>query len=72
MQIPEGDFKNQIQTLSQQPGMGYLNDLAARTDVDWQRVKLANDQWSYSQSVLTPAGAARVLAWWGRPLLLPP
>jgi hypothetical protein len=27
--IPEGDFKNQIQTLSQQPGMGYLNDLAA-------------------------------------------
>jgi filamentous hemagglutinin len=58
VQIPEGNFKNQIQTLSQQPGMGYLNDLAARTDVNWQAVKLANDQWNYSQSGLTPAGAA--------------
>jgi filamentous hemagglutinin len=38
--------------------MGYLNDLTARTDVDWQRVKLANDQWNYSQEGLTPAGAA--------------
>lgn len=38
--------------------MGYLNDLTARTNVNWQRVKLAHDQWSYSQSGLTPAGAA--------------
>ena len=60
VQIPEGDFKTQVQTLSQQPGMGYLNDLAARKDVDWQRVKLANDQWNYSQSGLTPAGAALI------------
>ena len=58
VQIPEGNFKSQIQTLSQQPGMGYLNDLAARKDVNWQAVKLANDQWNYSQSGLTPAGAA--------------
>ena len=58
VQIPDGNFKNQIQTLSQQPGMGYLNDLAARKDVNWQAVKLANDQWNYSQSGLTPAGAA--------------
>lgn len=35
-QIPAGEFKTQIQTLSQQPGMGYLNDLAARSDVNWQ------------------------------------
>jgi filamentous hemagglutinin family protein len=60
VQIPEGNFKNQIQTLSQQPGMGYLNDLAARKDVNWQAVKLANDQWNYSQSGLTPAGAALI------------
>ena len=60
MQLPDGNFKSQIQTLSQQPGMGYLNDLAARKDVNWQAVKLANDQWNYSQSGLTPAGAALI------------
>ena len=35
-QIPAGEFKTQIQTLAQQPGMGYLNDLAVRSDVNWQ------------------------------------
>jgi hypothetical protein len=58
VQVPDGDFKSQIQSLSSQPGMGYLNDLAARKDVNWQAVKLAHDQWNYSQSGLTPAGAA--------------
>jgi filamentous hemagglutinin len=58
VQIPDGDFKSQIQTLSAQPGMAYLNDLAARKDVNWEPVKLAHDEWSYSQSGLTPAGAA--------------
>ena len=58
VQIPDGDFKAQIATLSAQPGMGYLNDLTARTDVNWQPVKLAHDQWSYSQEGLTPAVAA--------------
>jgi filamentous hemagglutinin len=58
VQIPEGDFKSQITNLSAQPGMGYLNDLVARKDVNWQAVKLANDQWNYSQSGLTPVGAA--------------
>jgi hypothetical protein len=60
VQIPDGDFKAQIATLSAQPGMGYLNDLTARTDVNWQPVKLAHDQWSYSQEGLTPAGAALI------------
>ena len=58
VQITKGDFKSQINTLSQQPGMGYLNELAARKDVNWQPVKLAYDQWNYQQSGLTPAGAA--------------
>jgi filamentous hemagglutinin len=58
VQIPDGELKGRIQSLSAQPGMGYLNDLAARKDVNWQAVKLAHDQWSYSQSGLTPAGAA--------------
>ncbi len=60
VQIPDGNFKSQIQTLSTQPGMSYLNDLAARKDVNWQPVKLAYDTWNYQQSGLTPAGAALV------------
>jgi large exoprotein involved in heme utilization and adhesion len=66
VQIPEGDFRSQIATLSQQPGMGYLNELAARSDVNWQPVKLAHDKWDYKQEGLTPAGAALVavaVAW---------
>jgi filamentous hemagglutinin len=56
VQIAEGDFKSQINTLGAQPGMGYLNDLAARKDVNWQPVKLAFEQWNYKQEGLTPAG----------------
>lgn len=65
-QIPTGDFKTQIQILSQQPGMGYLADLSVRNDVNWQPVKLAYDQWSYKQDGLTQAGAlllAVAVAW---------
>ena len=58
VQIAEGDFRIQINTLGAQPGMGYLNDLAARKDVNWQPVKLALEQWNYQQEGLTPAGAA--------------
>ena len=66
VQIPAGNFKSQVATLSTQTGMGYLNDLAARKDVNWQPVKLAYDSWNYQQSGLTPAGAALVavaVAW---------
>jgi hypothetical protein len=38
--------------------MGYLNDLAARRDVNWQPVKLAFEHWDYKQEGLTPAGGA--------------
>jgi filamentous hemagglutinin len=62
VQIAEGDFKSQIITLGAQPGMGYLNDLAARKDVNWQPVKLAFEQWNYKQEGLTPAGAALLAA----------
>jgi filamentous hemagglutinin len=58
VQIPEGNLKDQIAALSQQPGMGYLNDLASNPNIKWDQVKLAHDQWSYSQQGLTPAGAA--------------
>jgi filamentous hemagglutinin len=42
--------------------MGYLNDLAARSDVNWQPVQLAFNQWNYKQEGLTPAGAALLAA----------
>jgi hypothetical protein len=29
--------------------MGYLNELTARNDVNWQPVKLAFDGWDYKQ-----------------------
>jgi filamentous hemagglutinin len=61
VQLPQSsDFKSQISTLAQQPGMGYLNTLLQRRDVNWQPVKLAYDQWDYKQSGLTPGGAALV------------
>ena len=60
VQIPEGDMRSQISTLSAQPGMGYLNELTQRNDVDWQRVKLAHDKWDFKQEGLTPAGAALI------------
>jgi large exoprotein involved in heme utilization and adhesion len=56
--IPEGDLKNQVQALSQQPGMAYIGELAKDPRVNWQQVKLAYDKWDYSQEGLTPAGAA--------------
>ena len=59
VQLPPGDpLRGQVQTLSQQPGMAWLNDLSQRKDVNWQEIKLANDQWDYSAQGLTPAGAA--------------
>jgi filamentous hemagglutinin len=58
VQIPEGDFTSQITTLSAQPGMGYLNELTTRRDVNWQPVKLAYESWNYQQEGLTAAGAA--------------
>jgi hypothetical protein len=36
VQVPDGELRTQIQTLSQQPGMGYLSELSQRSDVDWQ------------------------------------
>ncbi len=56
--IPEGDLKKQVEALSQQPGLEYLNELAKDPRINWQQVKLAYDKWNYSQAGLTPAGAA--------------
>ena len=58
VQLPAGDpLKTQVQTLSKQPGMQWLNELSQRKDVNWQEIKLAKDSWSYDQQGLTHAGA---------------
>ncbi|WNO04234.1 DUF637 domain-containing protein [Rhodoferax mekongensis] len=54
-------LKSQINALASQSGgtgLEYLNQLAQRTDIQWDKVALANEKWSYSQAGLTPAGAA--------------
>ena len=58
VQIPEGNLKDQIAALGQQPGLEYLKDLANDPKIKWDQVKLAHDSWSYSQQGLTGAGAA--------------
>jgi hypothetical protein len=45
--LPAGELKTQLATLSAQPGMDYLAQLAKRDDVNWQGVKLAHDKWDY-------------------------
>lgn len=43
--------------LSTQPGMGYLKDLAGRSDIDWQAVNTAHQKWDYSGQGMTQEGA---------------
>jgi hypothetical protein len=37
VQIPERDFKSQVSALTSQPGMAYLTELTARSDVTGSR-----------------------------------
>ncbi len=55
---PGQSSTEQMQVLSQQPGLSYLKDLQANPKVNWSQLQLAQDQWQYSQQGLTPAGAA--------------
>ncbi len=62
-QIPDSkggqQLKTQLQALAQQGnGLDYLNQLAINPNVQWDKVALANEHWSYDQAGLTPAGAA--------------
>lgn len=52
------NLQTQLQSLSSQPGLAYLQDLQTNPKVNWEQIKLATEQWSYSQQGLTPAGAA--------------
>jgi hypothetical protein len=65
VQIPDTkggqELKTAINALAAQGsgvGLDYLNALAKNPNVDWEKVALAHDQWSYDQGGLTGAGAA--------------
>jgi hypothetical protein len=65
VQIPDTkggqELKTAINALAAQGsgvGLDYLNALANNPNVDWEKVALAHDQWSYDQAGLTGAGAA--------------
>lgn len=47
-------------TQSNGAGLDYLNQLANDPKVNWDKVALANEKWSYDQAGLTPVGAALV------------
>ena len=57
VQLPEGEFKTQLERLSSQPGQEWLLQLADRPDVDWQQVALAHEKWDYQHSGLTAEAA---------------
>ncbi|WP_180046036.1 MULTISPECIES: DUF637 domain-containing protein [unclassified Acinetobacter] len=52
------DVRAEVIKLSNQPGNEYLKGLIARKDVNWEAVKLAQENWNYKQQGLTGAGAA--------------
>lgn len=54
------DLKTQAQTLSKQPGLAWLGELAQRKDVDWQQIELAQQNWDFKRSGLTQEGAVVV------------
>ncbi|HGG9826717.1 TPA: DUF637 domain-containing protein [Neisseria meningitidis] len=56
--IPKGNLKTEIETLTKQPEYAYLKQLQVAKNVNWNQVQLAYDKWDYKQEGLTGAGAA--------------
>lgn len=54
---PATQYRDLVDQLASQPGLGYLNDLAGRDDIDWQAIEAAHDQWDYKHEGLTKEGA---------------
>lgn len=62
VQVPvKDDVRSALDTLVNQQGTTYLKDLVLRNDVDWQAVKLAQQEWDYKSQGLTPAAAAIIV-----------
>ena len=50
VQLPKNaSLTEQITSLAKQPGNEYLTDLAARSDIDWQRVEVINKSCDYKK-----------------------
>ncbi|HGG9459716.1 TPA: DUF637 domain-containing protein, partial [Neisseria meningitidis] len=56
--IPKGNLKTEIETLTKQPEYAYLKQLQVAKNINWNQVQLAYDRWDYKQEGLTEAGAA--------------
>nr|WP_241243381.1 S-layer family protein [Neisseria meningitidis] len=59
--IPQGNLKTQIETLTKQPEYAYLKQLQVAKNINWNQVQLAYDKWDYKQEGMTPAAAAVVV-----------
>lgn len=59
-QLPEGNFKTQLEKQAAQPGQAWMLQLADRPGVDWQAVALAHDKWDYKQEGLTAEAAVMI------------
>lgn len=59
-QLPEGNFKTQLEKQAAQPGQAWMLQLADRPGVDWQAVALAHDKWDYKQEGLTSEAALMI------------
>ncbi|MBU2713081.1 DUF637 domain-containing protein [Zooshikella harenae] len=54
----EGSLDEIINNLSQSPELAWLKDVRSRSDINWQHVELALEEWDYKQQGLTKASAA--------------
>lgn len=68
VQIPVGEkdqnkvqIRDEILKLANQPGNQYLKDFVNRTDVDWNKIILAQQDWDYKSQGLTGAAAAIIV-----------
>ncbi|MFW1673084.1 DUF637 domain-containing protein [Acinetobacter baumannii] len=55
------DIRAEVINLANQPGNEYLKGFIARKDVNWEAVKLAQENWDYKSQGLTAAGAAIIV-----------
>ncbi|MEK7747804.1 MAG: filamentous hemagglutinin N-terminal domain-containing protein, partial [Nitrospirota bacterium] len=58
-----GSAEESLKTLSKEPGLAWMGELANRTDIDWKGVEEAHQDWDYASQGLTgPAAALLTIA----------
>lgn len=53
-----GSLTDSIDQLSQSPGLAWMKDVQARSDVTWQAVEEYHHSWDYRSQGISPVGAA--------------